>query len=89
LWSVLGVVGEVEVEVEGSSSAPRRGQISSASKRDSSRVRLDDGSVRELESGAVPVLSFVLPLALGVGIRVGGRGEEGPVGGCGAKRRFT
>jgi hypothetical protein len=31
----------------------------------------------------------VLPLALGVGIRVGGRGEEGPVGGCGAKRRFT
>lgn len=73
----------------GFSSVPRRGQISSASKRDSSRTRLGVGSVREVERWAVPVLSFVLPLPLGVGIRVGGRGEEGPVGGCGAKRRFT
>lgn len=78
--------GEVE---EGVSSVPRRGQISSASKRDSSRTRLGVGSVRELERWAVPVLPFVLSLALGVGIRVGGRGEEGPVGGWGAKRRLT
>ena len=81
------------MEVEVFSSAPRRGQISSASKRDSSRVRLGVGSMRELERCAVPVLSsalpLLLPLALGLGIRLGGRGEDGPVAGCGAKRRFT
>lgn len=83
------VVDVGKVEEEGGSSVPRRGQISSASKRDSSCTRLDVASGRELERWAVPVLLFVLLLAIGVGIRVGGRWEGGPVGGCGAKRRFT
>jgi hypothetical protein len=104
LWRRLVWLFEVEVEVsldeDGvgfvvllllfvgasvSSGGPRRGQISSASKRESSRVRLGAWSVREPERGPVP-LSFV-PLPLGA--RDGGRGELGPIGRCGAKRRLT
>jgi hypothetical protein len=99
LWRGLVWLFEVEVEVSldedgvgfvvllllfvGASvfsGGPRRGQISSASKRESSRVRLGAWSVREPERGPAP-----LPL----GARDGGRGELGPIGRCGAKRRLT
>jgi hypothetical protein len=68
-----------------SSAGPRRGQISSASKRESSRVKLGAWSVRELESGPVPLPFVLLPL----GARGAGRDELGPMGRCGAKRRLT
>jgi hypothetical protein len=78
----MGVVFDVSLGVDGNSesSGPRRGQISSASKRASSRVRLG-GSVRD-------VLPVVLPFALVLWKDVG-RGDEGPIGAWGAKRRLT
>jgi hypothetical protein len=68
----------VFVEVSSSSGGPRRGQISSASKRESSRVRLGAWSFREPERGPLP-LPFALLL---LGMREGGRGEFGPIGRC-------
>lgn len=68
------------------SGSPSRGQISSASKRDSSRDILAAGSVREPTSGPAPLL---LPLPLVPAAGTGGSGVRGPMVGCGANRVFT
>lgn len=83
----LGSVGSdvLGFGIPGPSSSPRTGQISSASKRDSSRERLGAGSVRGLDRdpAVMPTVVFVvfaLPLLAARAAVTGGRAEVGAMG---------